>query len=203
MQIRTKNFNMTTDNNVQPNPFRQTNAFAMNYALPFGIYWIAGLVCFVKSMDYTALSVACYFIFLSVPVVAYALLCRFRDSVCGGVISFGRGYVFALLVYFYAALILAAGAYVYFRFLDHGAFIQGYITQLDSPEVRKAFEDESLKQLTNGNGIDELKKTLQNMQAVSPVVYAANILDINIFLGLLLSIPTSLLAARRTPKLKQ
>ena len=48
----------------------------------------------------------------------------------------------------------------------------------------------------------QMKNVLETMQSVSPVTYAANLLDINIFLGLILSLPASLLAVRRTAKSK-
>lgn len=188
-------------NQTQPSVFKQTNAYAMNYAVPYGIYWTAGMLCFVNSMDYTMLSLVFYFIFASAPVAGYMLLARFRDKVCGGTITFGRGYLFSLLTYFYAALLLAAACFAYFQFFDHGAFIDGYLRMLDSPEVKQAFEQESMRQLTNGNGLQDLKKALSEIQSVPPAAFAANILDFNIFIGLLLSIPTSLLAARRTPKM--
>ena len=38
------------------NTFRQTNAFAMNYALPYGMCWIVGMLCFVNSLKHTMLS---------------------------------------------------------------------------------------------------------------------------------------------------
>ncbi len=188
---------------MQPSPFKQTNAFAMNYALPFGIYWIVGMLCFVNSLHQTLLSLVFYFIFASTPIIGFKLLCRFRDRVCGGTITFARGYLFSLLVYFYAALLLAAAAYVYFQFFDNGAFIDGYLQSLNSPEVKQAFEQESMKQLVNEAGLQDLKNALETMQSVSPVVYAANILDLNIFLGLLLSIPAALLAMRKNVNIQQ
>ena len=188
---------------MQPSPFRQTNAFAMNYALPYGIYWIVGMLCFVNSLNNSLFSLVFYFIFASTPVIGYVLLCKFRERVCGGVISFGRGYLFSLLLYFYAALLLAAACYVYFQFFDHGAFIDRYLQMLSSPEVKQAFEQESMKQLTDGRGLDDIKDIMEKMQSIPPVTYAANLLDINIFLGLVLSLPASLLAVRKTAQSKQ
>lgn len=187
---------------MSPNTFRQTNAFAMNYALPYGMCWIVGMLCFVNSLEHTMLSLVFYLVFASTPVMGYLLLCKFRDSVCDGVMSFGRGYLFSILLYFYAALLLSAACYVYFQFFDNGAFIDGYLQGLDSPEVKEAFKMESMRQLTDGKGLDDMKNVLETMQSVSPVTYAANLLDINIFLGLILSLPASLLAVRRTAKSK-
>lgn len=181
---------------MQPNPFRQTNAFAMNYAVPFGAWWIVGMLCFVYSLREPSLSICFYFIFASTPVVGYMMLCRFRNRVCGANITFGRAYLFSLLTYFYAALLLAMACYVYFRFFDHGEFISGYLKAIDSPEMKQALKQESIRQLMGGAEIDDLKRVLESIQTVSPVVYAANILDLNIFVGLVLSVPAALLAAR-------
>ena len=41
---------------MSSNTFRQTNAFAMNYALPYGMCWIVGMLCFVNSLEHTMLS---------------------------------------------------------------------------------------------------------------------------------------------------
>lgn len=185
---------------MQPNTLRQTNAFAMYYALPYGIYWIIGALCFVGSLGHTFLSFVFYFVFASTPVIGYALLKRFRDGACGGVISFGRGYLFCIMLYFYAALLLSVAGYVYFRFFDHGSFIGGYLQMLDSEEAKLTFDQANLKQLMNGGGIDDLKQVLEQMRTLSPVVYAANLLDMNIFFGLLLAVPTALLGMRNARK---
>lgn len=186
---------------MSSNTFRQTNAFAMNYALPYGMCWIVGMLCFVNSLEHTMLSLVFYLVFASTPVMGYLLLCKFRDSVCDGVMSFGRGYLFSILLYFYAALLLSAACYVYFQFFDNGAFIDGYLQGLDSPDER-GIQNGKHETTDRRKGLDDMKNVLETMQSVSPVTYAANLLDINIFLGLILSLPASLLAVRRTAKSK-
>ena len=178
-----------------PNPFRQTNAFAMNYALAFGLYWIVGFVCFVQSPTHQFLSLLFYFIFASAPVAGYFHLKRFRDRVCGGQIAFGRAYLFTILLYFYAALLLAAACYVYFAFIDHGAFFDSYIQLLSSPEAQQMVSANGGKLPAAGISLNELKSAFEQIQALSPVVYAAHILDLNIFIALILALPTALFAS--------
>lgn len=188
---------MATTPNSIPNPFRQTNAFAMNYALLFGLYWIAGFICFVNSLQHTLLSLLFYFILASSPVIGYIMLRNFRDRVCNGIINFGRGYLFTMLLYFYAALLLALAVWIYFKYLDHGEFISNYINLLESPDIKAAFAQENVQSISGGVSINDLKRMLENLQTLSPIVYAANVLDINIFLGIILAIPTALIAASR------
>lgn len=178
-----------------PNQFRQTNAFAMNYALFFGLYWIVGLLCFVKSPAYPILSFVFYFIFASIPVVGYILLKRFRDTVCGGKISFGRGYFFTVLIYFYAALILSLACFVYFAYFDHGAFFDSYIREFSSPEMKQIVDANGGKFPAAGVSINEIKAAFEQIKSLSPTVYAANLLDLNIFFALILALPTALFAS--------
>ena len=93
--------------NYRPGQFRQTNAFAMNYAVLFGLYWIAGLACFVNSFNIAGASFGFMLVIVTVPFLGMFLVNRFRKRVCGGLLTFTRGYMFSLLLYFYAALLLA------------------------------------------------------------------------------------------------
>lgn len=181
----------------QPGQFRQTNAFAMSYALLFGIYWIAGMLCFVNSFSFQGASLGFMFLFVTTPLLGLYLVFRFRNSVCGGTLPFVRGYLFAILLYFYAALLLALAVYAYFKFFDGGDFFGRYVQYLDSPEVKRMFASGGMDKLTGGISLGEMKNVAEAFQDLSPVTIAANILDFSIFAGLILSLPTALLAMRR------
>ncbi len=60
---------------------------------------------------------------LSTPFFVGWRLMVFRNNILGGSISFRRAYCFACYVFFYAALLFALGQYLYFRYLDNGAFL--------------------------------------------------------------------------------
>ena len=102
--------------------------------------------------------------------------------------------------YFYAALLLAVGVYLYFEFLDGGSFFNSYMAYLDSPEVKRLFETGGMEQLAGGISLKDMKNIAEAFQDLSAVAIAANILDFSIFSGLIISLPTALLAMRR-PKL--
>ena len=186
--------------NYRPGQFRQTNAFAMNYAVLFGLYWIAGLACFVNSFNIAGASFGFMLVIVTVPFLGMFLVNRFRKRVCGGLLTFTRGYMFSLLLYFYAALLLAVGVYLHFEFLDGGSFFNSYMAYLDSPEVKRLFETGGMEQLAGGISLKDMKNIAEAFQDLSAVAIAANILDFSIFSGLIISLPTALLAMRR-PKL--
>ena len=71
---------------------------------------------------------------------------------------------------------------------------------LDSPEVKRLFETGGMEQLSGGISLKDMKNIAEAFQDLSAVAIAANILDFSIFSGLIISLPTALLAMRR-PKL--
>jgi ABC-type glucose/galactose transport system permease subunit len=71
---------------------------------------------------------------------------------------------------------------------------------LDSPEVKRLLETGGMEQLAGGISLKDMKNIAEAFQDLSAVAIAANILDFSIFSGLIISLPTALLAMRR-PKL--
>lgn len=185
-----------------PGIFRQTNAFAMNYGAVFGIYWLAGLACFVNSFRMPGASLGFMLVTLSAPAAGACLVVRFRRRVCGGVLPFSRGYLFSLLMYFYASLLQAAGTYVYFALMDGGSFFNGYIASLDSPAVKELFGADGAGTIAGGVTLAEIKEMASALQDLSPVAIAANVLDLSLFAGILISIPTALLTMRHAQTAK-
>jgi ABC-type uncharacterized transport system permease subunit len=53
----------------------------------------------------TFLSLLSYLVFAVILVTTYRFTIRFRDTECGGAISYGRAFSYILLLYFFAALI--------------------------------------------------------------------------------------------------
>ncbi len=60
---------------------------------------------------------------LSTPFFVGWRLVKFRNDILGGLISFRRGLCFACYVFFYASLLFALGQFIYFQYLDNGAFL--------------------------------------------------------------------------------
>ena len=115
-------------------------------------------------------------------VFAALRLRRFRDNVLDGVISFRRALVYSMLTYFYAALIMAAGQFIYFQFIDQGFMLSQYAEMTGRPEF---------KTLLNAYGIrpDEMQMAMDNLGALRPIDIALQFLTTNIILGFAVSLP--------------
>lgn len=190
---------------MQSGTFRQTNAFAMQYGLFFGIYWIVGFALFINSLRVEAFGLLYLLLMLSIPFVGWKFTRGFRNRVRGsGSLPFGRLYLFSAALYFFASILLAVAVYIYFAYLDQGAFFQAYADYLNRPEVQKTLFAPSLSAYMNSLGIhnnSDLMRYVQEMQGISPSVWAANVLDMNLFIGLVISLPTAWVASitqRRT-----
>ena len=108
--------------------FRQANAFAMLDGLWFGLYWCFGFLCVIKGMGSSTLGSLGTMVTLSVPVLGCFFARKFERQVREDApVGFGKAYLYGFLLYFYASLILAIFAFVYFNWFDHGVFAQNYI----------------------------------------------------------------------------
>lgn len=177
--------------------FRQTNAFAMQYGALFGIQWIIGFTCFILCLQHPTLQAAYLVILFAVPFIGWYLVKTFRDRVTEGFISFRRAFLFSLMTYFYATVLLAITAYIYFEFIDHGQFFAAYLEYLERPEVKQILNTPDMQlQMQTLFPENGLKGAVEMLQGLSSTVIVANIIDINIFMGLILSLLTALFVKR-------
>lgn len=77
---------------------------AMNYAIPLGLFWIFKYL-FVIGGEYAEVSKYINSILsIGTPLIAYILICRYRDKNKGGIISYGESILFILLIFGFASL---------------------------------------------------------------------------------------------------
>lgn len=129
------------------------------------------------------------FMTLFVPILGYMYIRKYRERYCGGELSFLRGLVFSIYMYFFASLLTAAAHYIYFRFIDNGYLLGTYMEQL-----------ENLKSSLTGDmetSIDQLIQNLDIIASMSSLQLTLQLIFQNIFYGILLSLPTALLAMRK------
>lgn len=129
------------------------------------------------------------FMTLFVPILGYIYIRKYRERYCGGELSFLRGLVFSIYMYFFASLLTAAAHYIYFRFIDNGYLLGTYMEQL-----------ENLKSSLTGDmetSIDQLIQNLDIITSMSSLQLTLQLIFQNIFYGILLSLPTALLAMRK------
>ena len=122
------------------------------------------------------------------PLFAANRLRHFRDGAREGVISFGRGYAYTALVFFYAAVLLAAAIYIYFAFIDNGYLLSTVNQFLSTKEGKQLLELYGLA--------DQMQENLKALAEMRPIDYAVNMLSVNITIGLLLALPIAAVMKR-------
>lgn len=184
---------------------RQTNAFAMLDGLLFGIYWCFGFLCAVKGVGGGGLSTLGMMVIISAPFLGCYFARRFENQVRQDEpVSYGKAYLYSALLYLYASIILALAAYAYFHWLDGGNFVSSYIALQNAPEMQQALHESGMQDFFDNavaqSGFSSLEEMLRS---IGPADIAASLFNVNIFLGLLLSLPTALVGKTRSSDLNE
>ena len=167
----------------------QLQAFARIDGARVACFWAVSFAFFVWQFSVPVLSL------LSVAVGAFSIvyasvrLRRFRDDVSGGYITFGRAFVYSLMIYLYASLLFAFVQYVYFQFLDGGYLINRYMEVLGTPEFHRMM-------LLNGLTESDIQLAMDNIMSLRPVEVAMQFFTLDIIMGVCVSLPVALITKR-------
>ena len=159
---------------------------AIRFGTMMGIFWTIKFTFLTMGFKIPLLQLLFFFMTLFVPILGFIYTRKYRERHCNGELTFPRGFVFSLYMYFFASLLTAVAHYIYFRYIDNGYIIGIYTEQL-----------ENLKSTLTGDmktSIDQLLETLSSMSALQLTL---QLIFQNMFYGTLLSLPTALLAMRR------
>ncbi len=178
---------------MENNFFRQANTMAMKQGVFFGLWWVMGLAAGIGSFSLPLVSLLALFFFFAAPFLGGVLSYRFKQTCSGIPYTLGQLYLHVVLLYFYAAIWLAAAVYVYFAFVDNGFFFGAYMDYLHRPEVQAQLSapavQAELSQVTAGESLDDV---IAMLAGTPPAVFAANALTSNILVGFVLALPTAL-----------
>ena len=166
----------------------QLKAFARVDGALLALMWTASFACYIVGLKNPLYGMLALLLMVATPFYVARRLRRFRDKDRDGVISLMRGWAFVILVFFYAAILLAVVQYVYFAFLDHGYLLMSFQEALSSPEAKQALEQSGLSQ--------SLNESIQMLGEMRPIDYALNVLTVNITIGILLGLPVAALMRR-------
>jgi hypothetical protein len=97
---------------MQPNIMKS----AMHNGLILGVIFSINFLLSVSKI--TALILFTYAVAAIILVMLYKIAIRFRDIECQGVISYGKAFLYIILIFFYAALISTVVKFIYLRFID-------------------------------------------------------------------------------------
>ena len=82
---------------------------AMRFGTFMGVFWIIKFSFLPLGFTMPLLQLLFILLTLFVPVLGVIYARRFRNKYCGGIITFGRAYIFTFLLYLFAALLAARG----------------------------------------------------------------------------------------------
>ena len=174
---------------MTPEEFHQLKAFARQDGALLSVLWIGSFACYILGIANPLLGTLALLLILVSPIFAANRLRHFRDGAREGVISFRRGYAYTALVFFYAAVLLAAAIYIYFAFIDNGYLLS---------TVNQFLMTKEGKQLIELYGrADQMQENLKALAEMRPIDYAVNMLSVNITIGLLLALPIAAVMQRK------
>lgn len=167
--------------------FIQLKAFARQDGLLLSLLWTASFALIV----YMPASAMGNILAIITPLFVAWRLRIFREYALGGIISMRRAYGYSAYTFVYASLVFAIVQYLYFKFLDHGTFMQ--------------MIDSSLTAITAiyrqaGVSTAELTATADSMRTLTPINWAFIFMMQNVCIGAMLSLPIAAVMARRMPR---
>lgn len=166
--------------------------YAMRYGTAMGIFWACKFVLFPLGMNTPLLLIFFFILTLSVPILGYLFVRKYRDQQCEGILNFSKAYIFIVFMYMFASLFVAVIHYLYFRYFDNGLIVNTYQGMIDQMiTIATGDMKESLEQF---------RTALDIISSLSPLEITLQLLTQNVFYCTLLAIPTALLAMRNKKK---
>jgi hypothetical protein len=164
--------------------------FATKCGTIFGLFWMLRFGLFLWGLSEHAVM----FVYLCSVCLVPTLLWNFVRSYRGawaGELSFADGLKVGVEICFYAALLMAAVHFVYFRFIDHGYVAEAYA---DISNMLKQLPEATESGLTSS--YDE---TIAVWTGMSPISVTLQLLSTNVFWGVLMSLPIALILRSNKP----
>lgn len=149
---------------------------AMSYGLAMGIFWVVKYLFLIFAYSVPFLIFIYMILTLAVPFVAYAFTKRYRQDI-GGNISFFHAWRFGIMLYFFAALIVAIEHFIFFQFIAPPDFLANTISQFVESMKNSYMSEEIIDAVSRIN--------------FTPIHMAIQGIFNNIFYGIILSIPVA------------
>lgn len=166
------------------------NKYAMQFGTYMGIFWIFKFILFPLGLRIPFLLFLGNLLTYMVPFLGYYYVRMFRDKVCGGSISFFYSWIFTILMYMFASLLVAVAHYFYFQFVDHG-----FVAEISCTKMREMFA------VLKADGVDISSKQIEAMIGVVKSFTSFDItmiyLAMNMFFGSILAFPTALFVMKK------
>lgn len=161
----------------------QLAAFAHIDGIWIALLWTASFAAVISSPE----SIWGALLALATPLVAGQRLKSFRNHVWSGAMPFSLAYVYLCYIFVYASILFAAVQLVYFRYLDHGAFMATLASAIDT--VSQAYQQQGLS-------AKELYAAMSTMRQTPDTELVLSFFVQNLIVCGIVAMPTALLLCR-------
>ena len=105
---------------------------AMSLGTHLGAYVILVYLSVALSVKYSGITFITIPLMLGVPVIAYRLVSHFRDENKMPFFPFPISWIITFLMFLFSTVLSCMVAYLYLRFIDHGAFSANVMTHMEA-----------------------------------------------------------------------
>jgi hypothetical protein len=170
------------------NEYLQLKAFARQDGALLALLWVFTSSLYIIGLTNPLIGMVATFLIVYTPFFVGTRLRKFRDYGREGLISFGRGYAYTVLVFFYAGVLFAIVTYLYLAYMDQGFLLSQMSRVMSSDEAQQALKQYGMTEMMN--------QSLTELAQIRPIDYALNMLTVNIVVGFILGVPISLILQR-------
>ena len=179
---------------------------SMTLGTYLGAYIILAYLVTLLTVKYPALSLLAVPLFIGIPVVAFFLIRRFRDSTQVPFFPFPVSWMLSILTFLFATVLSCMAAYLYLRFIDNGAFAAGLMERMDmimlaSGSAAQEFTDPAQAEQYNST-MELLKQTITWFCSLPASGMTKQLVQTSLMWGNILSLVIAIITTKRI-RLKQ
>ena len=134
---------------------------SMTLGTYLGAYIILAYLAMVLTVKYAAISLIAVPLMIGIPVVAYFLIRRFRDSIKAPFFPFPVSWMLSILTFLFATVLSCMVAYLYLRYIDNGALAAGLTARMD---MMLQSSQAMTATMTDPAQVEQYNKTMELMQ---------------------------------------
>ena len=174
---------------------------SMTLGTYLGAYIILAYLVTLLTVKYPTMILLAAPMYIGIPVVAFFLIRRFRDSTQVPFFPFPISWMLSILTFLFATVLSCMVAYLYLRFLDNGALAAGLTARMD---LMMQSSQEATALMTDPAQIEQYNRTMELMQqtiawfcSLPASGMAKQLIQSSLMWGNIISLIIGLLTAKR------
>ena len=174
---------------------------SMTLGTYLGIYTILVYAITALSIKYMALTLISLPLMLGIPVVAFFLIKKFRDTNCKPFFPFPISWILSILTFLFATMLSGMAAYLYLRFIDNGTFAAAVMERLNaymaaSDSIKQSMTDPAQIEQYNAT-MDLFKQTVTWFCSLPASGMTKQLIQSSLMWGNILSLIIAIITAKR------